>query len=51
MKVTMILIVVGALGTVPKFIEKGLRELEIKGKIETIKIKSLLRSTRMIKRV
>ena len=36
MKVTMIPVVVGALGTVSKGLERGLEELEIRGRIETI---------------
>ena len=35
MKVTVIPIVVGALGTVSKGLEKRLKELEISGRIET----------------
>ena len=36
MKVKVISIVFGALGTVPKGLEKGLESLEIRGRIETI---------------
>ena len=38
MKVTVIPIIVGALVTIPKNLEKRLDELEIKWKIETIQI-------------
>ena len=36
MRVTVILIVVGALGTVSKGLESGLEELEFRGRTETI---------------
>ena len=36
MRVKVVPTVIGALGTVPKGLEKSLRELEIKGRIETI---------------
>ena len=36
-------IVIGALGTVPKGLEKSLSELEIKGRIETIQTTVLLK--------
>ena len=39
---TVILFVVGALGTVPKTLEKRLEALEIRGRIKTILIKALL---------
>ena len=42
MKVTVILIVLGAFETVPKGPEKRLRELEIKGRIKTIQTTGLL---------
>ena len=51
MKVMVIPIVVGALGTVPKGLEKMLEELEIRGRIETIQITALLRSARILRRV
>ena len=47
MKVTVIPIVFGALGTVPK----GLEELEITVRIETIQTTALLRSARILRRV
>ena len=43
MKVTMISIVIGALGTIPKGLEKGLGFLEIR-EAETIQTTALLRS-------
>ena len=45
----MILIIVGALWTVPLNMEKRLGELDIKGKIETIKATGLLKSARILK--
>ena len=36
MKVTVIQIVIGALGAVIKILNKGLEELEIRGRLETI---------------
>ena len=34
MKATVILIIVGALGTIPKSLEKKMRELEVQGRTE-----------------
>ena len=51
MKVTFILIVFGALGTVTKGLIKGLEELEIRGRVETIQTTALLRSARILGRV
>ena len=48
MKVKVIPIVVGAHGTVPKGLEKG---LEIRGRIETIQNTALLQSARILRRV
>ena len=47
----MILIVVGALGTVPKSLEKRLLKLDIGGRIETIQTTVLLKSSWILKRV
>ena len=47
MKVKVIPIVVGALGTVPK----GLENIDIRGKIETIQNTALLQSARILRRV
>ena len=41
MRVTVIQIVVGAFGMVPKSLETEQEELEMKGKIETIQITAL----------
>ena len=43
MRVTVIPVVVGALGTVLKSLERGLEVLEIRGRIETIQTTALLR--------
>ena len=51
MKVKVIPIVVGALGTVPKGLERGLESLEIRGRIETIQNTALLQSARILRRV
>ena len=51
MKVTLITIVVNALGTVPKGLEKRLEELKIRGRIETIHTTVLFISARMLRRV
>ena len=44
MKVTVIPIVVRALGTIPKGMAKELKDLEIRGQVETIQTTALLRS-------
>ena len=51
MKVTIIPIVIGAFGTVTKELLKGLEDLEIGGRVETIQITSLLRIVRILRRV
>ena len=48
MRVTVIPIVVGTLGTDPKGLVKRLKELEIGGRIETIQITLLLKSARIL---
>ena len=50
MKVTVIRIVVGALGTVTKGLVKGLEDLEIRGLVETIQTTTLLRLARILRR-
>ena len=47
MKVTILPIVIGALGTVTKGLLKGLEDLEIGGRVETIQTTALLRTVRM----
>ena len=51
MKVTVLPIEIGALDTVTKGLVKGLEDLEIRGRVETIQIKALLRSARILRRV
>ena len=50
MKVTVLPIVIGAFSTVTKELVQGLEDLEI-GRVETIKIITLLRSARILRRV
>ena len=49
MKVTVILTVFGALGTVLKGWEKGAEELEVGGRAETIQTAESLRSARILR--
>ena len=51
MKVAFIPIVIDALGTVTKELLKGLENLEIRGRVETIQTTTLLRSARILRRV
>ena len=51
MEVTFIRIEIAALGTVIKEIIKGLQDLEIRGRVETTHTTTLLRSTRILRRV
>ena len=51
MKVTFILIVIGALGTVTEGSIKGLGDMEIRGRVQTIQTTTLLRSARILRRV
>ena len=51
MKVTIVPIVIGALSTVTKGLLKGLEDLEIGGRVETIQTTALLRRARILKRV
>ena len=51
MKVTIILIVTGAFGTVTKGLFKGLEDLEVGGRVETIQTTALLKTTRILRRV
>ena len=41
----------GVFGAVPKNIEKGLNQLEIKGRIESIQMTELLKPARILRRV
>ena len=51
MKVTIIPIVIVALGTVTEGIIKGLEDLEITERVKTIQTTTLLRSARILRRV
>ena len=45
------LIVIGALGTITKRLLKGLGDLEVGGRVETIQTTALLRTARILRRV
>ena len=51
MKVTIVPIVIGALGTITKGLLKGLEILEVGGRVETIQTTALLRTARILRRV
>ena len=51
MQVTIIPILIGAFGTVTKWLLKGLEELEVGGRVETIQTTALLRMSRILRRV
>ena len=51
MKVTIVPIVVGAFGTITKGLLKGLEDLEVGGRVETIQITALLRMARILRQV
>ena len=51
MHVTIIPIVIGAFETVSKGLLKGLEDLEVGGRVETIQTTALLRTARILKRV
>ena len=51
MQVTIIPIVIGAFGTVTKGLLKGLEDLEVGGRVETIQTTVLLRTARILRRV
>ena len=50
MQVTIIPIVIGAFGTVTKGLLKGLEDLEVGGRVETIPTTALLRTARILRR-
>ena len=50
-KVTIIPIVIGAFVTVSKGLLKGLEDLEVGGRVETIQTTTLLRTARILRRV
>ena len=49
MKVTIVPIVIGALCTITKGLLKGLEDLEVGGRVETIQTPALLRTARILK--
>ena len=51
MQVTIISIVIDAFGTVTKGLQKGLEDLEVGGRVETIQTTALLRTARILRRV
>ena len=51
MKVTIIPIVICTFGTVAKGLLKGLEDLEVGGRVETIQTKALLKTARILRRV
>ena len=51
MQVTIIPIVIGAFRTVTKGLLKGLEELEVVGRVETIQTTTLLRTARILRTV
>ena len=48
-KVTIVPIVIGALGTVTKGLLKGLEDLEVGGRVETIQTTALLRTAKILR--
>ena len=51
MRVTILPIVIGALGTITKGLLKSLEDLEVGGRVETIQTTALLRTARILRRV
>ena len=51
MKVTIVPIVIGAFSRITKGLLKGLGDLEVGGRVETIQMTALLRTARIMKRV
>ena len=52
MQETIIPIVIGAFGTVTKgLLLKGLKDLEVSGRVETVQTTALLRTARILRRV
>ena len=51
MMVTIIPIVIGAFGTVTKGLLKGLEDMEVGGRVETIPRTALLKTARILRRV
>ena len=51
MKVRIVPIVICAFGTITKDLSKGLQDLEVGGRVETIQMTALLRTARKLRRV
>ena len=51
MKVTIVPIVICALGAITKGLLKGLEDLEVGGRVETIQTTAFLRTARILRRV
>ena len=51
MKVRIVPIVIGALGRITKGLLKGMEDLEVGGRVETIQTTALLRTARTLRRV
>ena len=51
MKVTIVPIMISAFGTITKGLLKGLEDLEVGGRVETIQMTALLRTARILRRV
>ena len=51
MKVTIVPIVIGALGTITKGLSKGQEDLEVGGRVEIMQTTALLRTARILRRV
>ena len=51
MKVTIVPLVIGAFDTIIKGLLKGLEDLEVGGRVETIQMTALLRTARIMRRV
>ena len=51
MNVTIVPIVIGAVGTITKGLLKGKEDLEVGGRVETIQTTALLRTARILRRV
>ena len=50
-KVTIVPITIGVFGTITKWLLKGLEDLEVGGRVETIHMTALLRTARILRRV
>ena len=51
MNVTIVPLVIGALGTLTKGLLKGLEALEVGGRVETIQTTALLRTAKILRRI